>query len=523
MDGRCAAGTVYHTSTIGLTMSSAEQPTTATRLLVPGLEPLPGYRLVARLGGGGFGEVWKAEHAGFHVALKFVRLEDKAGPVEMHALDLIRELHHPNLVHTFGAWQIEGYLIIAMELAGGSLWDRFHERRSQGLAGIPRDELLDYFAQAARGIDYLNDYKQAGLGPEGGVQHRDIKPQNILLVGGGVKIADFGLARALEHSLTTNTGGMTPAYAAPEFFDGRTSRHSDQYCLAVTYCHLRGGRLPFAGTAAQLLAGHLMHAPDLTMLPPEERPAVARALAKDPRERWPNCRAFVESLRGTVPTGDAAGVPAMPAHSAALEATAPFVPPFTARTSPDGEAIAPTGPAGPRSADAPHAGSQTSPVGGQPGRRRRFPVALIAVLLVALVLVASVAGLAWWSFGRPGARTRAATQMKRTAVMKVELLDRVAVDLGPAVIVHGHEPTIFTIKVRRFNWTGTVLLHFMPPPNVVINDAVIPEGEDSVAVKVANVGPVLAVDVPVQVSAGGVTGNMRFSVVQGTRRETKDK
>jgi serine/threonine protein kinase len=211
-------------------MSSAEQPTTATRLLVPGLEPLPGYRLVARLGGGGFGEVWKAEHAGFHVALKFVRLEDKAGPVEMHGLDLIRELHHPNLVHTFGAWQIEGYLIIAMELAGGSLWDRFHERRSQGLAGIPRDELLDYFAEAARGIDYFNDYKQAGLGPESGVQHRDIKPQNILLVGGGVKIADFGLARALEHSLTTHTGGMTPAYAAPEFFDGRTSRHSDQYC-----------------------------------------------------------------------------------------------------------------------------------------------------------------------------------------------------------------------------------------------------------------------------------------------------
>ncbi|MCI0460597.1 MAG: SUMF1/EgtB/PvdO family nonheme iron enzyme, partial [Gemmataceae bacterium] len=129
-----------------------------------------------------------------------------------------------------------------------------------------------------------------------GVQHRDIKPQNLLLVGGGVKVADFGLAKLLEQTVATASGGMTPAYASPEQVNDQVSRWSDQYSLAVTYCHLRGGRLPFAGNLAALVAGHLMSAPDLEMLPAGERPAVARALAKNPQERWPNCAAFVEAL-----------------------------------------------------------------------------------------------------------------------------------------------------------------------------------------------------------------------------------
>src|SRR5262249_33890788 len=107
-------------------------------------------------------------------------------------------------------------------------------------------------------------------------------------------------------------------YAAPEFFEGRTSRHSDQYSLAITYCQLRGGQLPFTGTPAQMMAGHLMQTPDLEMLPAEERLPVARALAKDPAERWPSCRAFVEALFATVRTtaflspSALAGLPTVP-------------------------------------------------------------------------------------------------------------------------------------------------------------------------------------------------------------------
>lgn len=71
-------------------------------------------------------------------------------------MDIVRRLRHPNLLPAFGAWQREGLLIVAMELADRTLWDRYHEARDEGLQGIPREELLDYLREAAKGIDYLN-------------------------------------------------------------------------------------------------------------------------------------------------------------------------------------------------------------------------------------------------------------------------------------------------------------------------------------------------------------------------------
>jgi formylglycine-generating enzyme required for sulfatase activity len=258
---------------------------------------VPGYTLVQFLGRGGFGTVWRAAGpGGFAVALKFITLGDKAGAVELRSMELMKDVRHANLLGQFGAWERDGVLIIAMELADRTLMDRLREAVAQGLAGVPRPELLEYLHDAAKGLDHLNSL---------GVQHRDVKPQNLLLVGGSVKVADFGLAKLLEHTSASNTGAMTPAYAAPEFFGGAVSAHSDQYSLAMTYCQLRGNRLPFSGSHAQMLDGHLLRPPDLTMLPEEERPAVARALAKEPDDRWPSCRAFLDAL-----AMDAAGTPA---------------------------------------------------------------------------------------------------------------------------------------------------------------------------------------------------------------------
>jgi serine/threonine protein kinase len=158
--------------------------------------------------------------------------------------------------------------------------------------------------EAAKGIDYLNGRRHSTIDGElVSMQHRDIKPQNLLLVGGSVKVADFGLVRILEHSLTGHTGLMTPAYAAPEFFKGQTSSRSDQYSLAVTYCHLRGGHLPFVGSFAEIMEGHLMREPDLTMLPEAEQSVVARAMAKEPTRRWPSCRWFFDELQSSSPAG----------------------------------------------------------------------------------------------------------------------------------------------------------------------------------------------------------------------------
>ncbi len=76
-------------------------------VLQPDAEPLPGYRLVERLGGGGYGEVWRAlAPGGFSVALKFVRLEADVDTPELRALDVIREIRHANLLLTFGAWNL---------------------------------------------------------------------------------------------------------------------------------------------------------------------------------------------------------------------------------------------------------------------------------------------------------------------------------------------------------------------------------------------------------------------------------
>ncbi len=274
--------------------------------LEAGAEPVPGYRLVGRLGRGGCGEVWKATGpGGFELALKFVCLAEPVGQPELRAIQIIKDVRHPHLLATFGAWQVGRYLIIAMELAERTLLDRFREAAGQGFPGIPAPEIHEHFLDAARGLDYLNEPRHpSGGGEPVGIQHRDVKPQNLLLVGGSVKVADFGLARILERTQTSHTGSMTPAYAAPEFFKKQTSSQSDQYSLAVTYCHLRGGRLPFTGGLAEIMAGHLLEPPDLTMLPEGEREAAARALAKEPRDRWGSCRAFVDALRSGVPAQD---------------------------------------------------------------------------------------------------------------------------------------------------------------------------------------------------------------------------
>src|SRR5262249_15192110 len=154
-----------------------------------------------------------------------------------------------NLLTVAAHWQSASLLIIAVDLADGTLADRLRQCRQQGLPGIPAAELLNCLRHAAEGLDYLNEPRHTMDGKPGmSVAPRDVKPANLLLVGGGVKVGDFGLAKLLEHTATSATGGaMTVAYAPPEFVQGKVHRHSDQYALGVTYCELRGGRLPFGG------------------------------------------------------------------------------------------------------------------------------------------------------------------------------------------------------------------------------------------------------------------------------------
>jgi formylglycine-generating enzyme required for sulfatase activity len=284
----------------GAHITDAPQPAAGAALvLAPGQRPLPDYELVVRLGRGGCGEVWKAKGpGGFDIALKFILLGEPAGDVELRALELIKGIRHAHLLPLFGAWQRDDRLIIAMELADRTLHQRWQEARGEGLPGIPTPELLEHMREAARGLDYLNeDRHPSPTGELAGIVHRDVKPENLLLVGGMVKVGDCGLARLLEHTIASVSQRMTWLYAAPEFFNGQATRLSDQYSLAVTYCQLRGGKFPFGENYLGLMAKLAMNKPpDLSMLPEAERPAVARALAREPTERWPSCGAFAEEL-----------------------------------------------------------------------------------------------------------------------------------------------------------------------------------------------------------------------------------
>src|SRR5947208_1984796 len=83
-------------------------------------------------------------------------------------------------------------------------------------------------------IDFLNEPRhRLGAGPPVGIQHRDVKPHNIFLVGGMTRLADFGLAKVLQDGAAEHSGCLSPRYAAPELIEGRVSPRTDQYSLAV--------------------------------------------------------------------------------------------------------------------------------------------------------------------------------------------------------------------------------------------------------------------------------------------------
>jgi eukaryotic-like serine/threonine-protein kinase len=262
-------------------------------------EPVPGYRLLDRLGSGGFGEVWRAQApGGIFKAIKIIhgdlRNRDndayRFAEQELKAMKRVQQVRHPYLLAIDRYDIIEGRLLITMELADCNLWDRFRVCRKEGLPGIPREELLRYMSESAEVLDLFNDKFQ--------LQHLDIKPQNLFMLHDHVKVADFGQVKDLENHMAQVTGGITPVYAAPETFDGFVSRFCDQYSLACVYQELLTGIRPFDGSSMQqLLMQHLQMAPNLNPTPPGERAALAKALSKQPSDRFDSVGAMVAAIR----------------------------------------------------------------------------------------------------------------------------------------------------------------------------------------------------------------------------------
>lgn len=265
------------------------------------------YRVLSRVGGGGMGAVYRAEHLrlGKEVALKVLRRELTGNPELRQRFD--REIRataaidHPQVVTVFDTGVLaDSSLYYTMELIAG-----------ETLAGALRRERRLSWARL-RGIT-LQLCGALAAAHARGIIHRDLKPGNILLterdgVPDFVKVIDFGIAKVVRDHVSqglTSTGMAlgTPAYMAPEQASGSGDQRIDIYSLGVILYQCLSGQRPFSGQSdLEVLAAVLTTTPrPLTELvdglPAGLAEVVARAMARDPGDRPETMRALADELR----------------------------------------------------------------------------------------------------------------------------------------------------------------------------------------------------------------------------------
>lgn len=245
---------------------------------------------------------------------KKIELSGNTVNIETRLLNTLEKLAHPNLnsITNHFWFQDKGLLFIETDYPLMTLRQRLNEcrevfakvgRLEEGM-GIPVEELLEYMSQAADGIDFLNTPQHPYYNRRIAIYHRALCPDALVLFeDNGTKVcrvSDFGLAKpvaetndAVRHSL-----GLTNFdYAPPEFDEGLTAVTSDQYSLACSYYELRTGQLPFQGSLLQRVQAQLAGTPNLSLVEEAERQVIQKALSRDPMERFPDCRTFIEQLR----------------------------------------------------------------------------------------------------------------------------------------------------------------------------------------------------------------------------------
>jgi serine/threonine-protein kinase len=264
------------------------------------------YRLDELLGRGGMAEVFRATDTKLArtVAVKVI-LQTHAA--EEHFLErflrearMVASLEHPNILPIYDFGEENGVPFLVMPyLPGGSLRDRLK-------AGpVPLAVASAWIAQLADALDAAH---------AAGVLHRDVKPANVLLgKDDRLFLADFGIAKMLESQKGLTATGVvvgTPVYMAPEQAQGRpASPATDRYALAVVAFEILAGRPPFEGDSVlSLMHQHVATPPPMLSLRVAGLPAgldavLSQALAKDPSQRPPTCRAFATGVAAFAPTG----------------------------------------------------------------------------------------------------------------------------------------------------------------------------------------------------------------------------
>jgi serine/threonine-protein kinase len=275
-----------------------------------------GYTIVRRLGSGGMGEVYLAQHPRLprQDALKVLRAEVSADGeyrerFEREA-DIAATLWHPHIVGVHDRGEFGGQLWIAMDYVDGT--DAAHLLRERHPEGMPGPEVAALVTAVAEALDYAHQRN---------LLHRDVKPANVLLAHPDspdqrILLADFGIARWADDpsGLTaTNMTVGTVSYAAPEqLMGGVLDGRADQYALAATAFHLLTGAPPFQNSnPAVVISQHLSatppavgdRRPELAALDP----VLTKALAKEPKDRYERCADFARALAHRIGDDDRSG------------------------------------------------------------------------------------------------------------------------------------------------------------------------------------------------------------------------
>lgn len=258
------------------------------------------YEIVRQLGQGAMGRVFLAhdEVLDRQVAIKLLR-DDLGVVAEQHQqlMDRMRQearasarIGHPNIVALFDMGELPGLgLFLVFEYVEGPT---LKEQIAGG--GLSRPALARLTLQLGSALAAAHAL---------GVLHRDIKPENVILSPAGAKIADFGIARIPESTLTRDGRLLgTPAYSAPESIDsGRFSPASDQFSLAATLYEAISLERAFPGDDAVAVSLRITTSSATPIaarcrLSPEVDRVLARAMATDPRDRYPSAEEFGQCL-----------------------------------------------------------------------------------------------------------------------------------------------------------------------------------------------------------------------------------
>jgi hypothetical protein len=241
-----------------------------------GQRPLDGYTLKRGIGRGGFGEVYFGiSDGGKEVALKLCRGNND---IELRGVAQCLNLKHPNLVNLYDLRQDgQGETWVIMEYIAGEPLNVVLSRHPNGL---PVELAQQWFLALARAVAYLHDH---------GIVHRDLKPGNIFLENGTLKVGDYGLCKFISGTQATRQSQSvgTVHYMAPEISTGNYNKQIDVYAAGIILYEMLTGRVPFEGeSAGEILMKHLTSPPDLSKLPAEFVPVVAKALTKNPAMRF---------------------------------------------------------------------------------------------------------------------------------------------------------------------------------------------------------------------------------------------